>query len=231
MPAMCASAGSASPNTSHSVSNVQPPPRWSIRRRTCRRDGVADPAGGREAKAKRAAGSMKRLISQAEAMRSTPGRGRVTQRRFWKSAVFSAAAGWRGRARAEVMWSSIRRTSAPASARPALSKKSSRSAASSRSRSDCSARRSWRAGLRQAAAARGRRRGALAAEAPQQCTGVARDRRECGVDARLNSPTSASSTHRPRTRSPARRPTRSPLSATRSPRASPGYRAARRPPA
>ena len=35
-------------------------------------------------KPKRASGSMKRLISQALPMRSTPGRGRVTQTRRWK---------------------------------------------------------------------------------------------------------------------------------------------------
>src|SRR5437762_719495 len=39
-------------------------------------------AAGRSTNAKVAAGSMKRRINHADAMRSTPGRGRVTQRRF-----------------------------------------------------------------------------------------------------------------------------------------------------
>src|SRR5438067_10192913 len=39
-------------------------------------------AAGRSTSAKVAARSMKRRINHADAMRSTPGRGRVTQRRF-----------------------------------------------------------------------------------------------------------------------------------------------------
>ena len=61
-----------------------------IRRRTCRRARVV---GRRSANSKRACGSMNRRISQADAIRSTPGRGRVTHRRREKRRVECAGAG------------------------------------------------------------------------------------------------------------------------------------------
>src|SRR3990170_1301979 len=79
--ASAASRRSASPPRRSSVSNVQSSPAWPSSAPTTS-NGIAS-AGSASAGANRnsASGSTKRLMSQAEAMRSTCGRGRVTQRR------------------------------------------------------------------------------------------------------------------------------------------------------
>ena len=88
-----ARAGSCMPKTTESVSNVQPSPWW-LKSTPNMSNGIASPgtASRSAAKPNRACGSTNRRISQADAMRSTPGRGRVTQSRPWYVASVPAAA-------------------------------------------------------------------------------------------------------------------------------------------
>src|SRR5258706_15724961 len=67
-------------NCRASTSNVHELQRW-LRSPMYMSNGTSS-AAGRSTNANAAAGLMKRRINHADAMRSTPGRGRVTQRRF-----------------------------------------------------------------------------------------------------------------------------------------------------
>ena len=79
-------------NTSHSVSNVQRSPRCVNSTPNMSKGTASRGAASRSAtNPKRASRSMNRRMSHADAMRSTPGRGRVTHRRPWYSAARPAA--------------------------------------------------------------------------------------------------------------------------------------------